>query len=140
MSRVIYSDTTATAGQESLRAAHGVRIVSREEEGTGVNSLPAGVYGFTYSPALPNAPLFAVRRYRSYETHKLASGETFLIGFTTPALAARLAAGEDAELTLQIQPDADGESTVLVTIPCDRIRQHRGYSAPNERGFTLTVG
>ena len=138
MSRVVYQDTPATAGQESLRAANGVRIVTSTEEGTGVNALPSGVYGFTYSPALPNAPLFAVRRFRSYETHKVASGEVFVIGFTTADAAERLASDED--VTVQIQPEPDGDSQILVAIPYSRVRHHRGYAAPNERGFTVTVG
>src|SRR5919198_4598927 len=49
---------------------------------------PGGVYGFTYSPALPNAPLFAERRFRCYETHKLADGEVFIVGFTDVVSAA----------------------------------------------------
>ena len=77
MSRVSYANTPSTLDQETLRTTHKVRIVSPEEEGTGVNALPGGVCGFTYSPGLPNAPLFAERRFRSYETHKLASGEIF---------------------------------------------------------------
>ena len=139
MSRVVYQDTPATAGQEALRAANGVRLVSSVEEGTGVNALPSGVYGFTYSPALPNAPLFAVRRFRSYETHKLANGEIFVIGFATADAAVRLKS-EGEEITAQIQPEPDGESTVLVAIPYARVRHHRGYAAPNEHGFTVTVG
>src|ERR1043166_8114187 len=126
MSRVTYANTPATVDQEALRAAHNVRLVAPDEEGTGVNALPGGVYGFTYSPALPNAPLFAVRRFRSYETHKLASGEVFVIGFATADAAVRLKP-EDGEVTLQIQPEPDGESTVLVAIPYSRVRHHRGY-------------
>ena len=81
MSRVVYANTATTADQDALRVAHQVRPVTEAEEGTGVNALPGGVFGFTYSPGLVNAPLFAVRRYRSYETHKLPSGETYVIGF-----------------------------------------------------------
>ena len=66
MSRVVYVTQTDNADQELLRVAHQVRLVSEHEEGTGVNALPGGVFGFTYSPGLPNAPLFAVRRYRTY--------------------------------------------------------------------------
>ena len=138
MSRVIYSDQTASLDQESLRAGHQVRLVSGAEEGTGVNALPPGVYGFTYSPALPNAPLFAVRRYRSYDTHKLASGEACVIGFATPEHAAQLAASP--ETTITIQPEADATANVLVTVPYSRIRRHRQYAAPNEHGFSVTVG
>ena len=61
MSRVSYTNIADTADQEQLRAAHGVRLVTETEEGTGVDRLPGGVYGFTYSPGLPNAPLFAVQ-------------------------------------------------------------------------------
>ena len=138
MSRVVYTEQTASGDQESLRAVHQVRLVTGAEEGTGVNALPAGVYGFTYSPALPNAPLFGVRRYRSFETHKLAGGEVCVIGFATPDDAARLAA--HAEATITIQPEADSEAHLLVMVPYSRIRRHRQYAAPNERGFQVTVG
>lgn len=138
MSRVVYSDNTATADQESLRLAHQVRLVSDTEEGTGVNGLPRGVYGFTYSPGLPNAPLFAVRRYRSYETHKLPSGEVFVIGFVKPDVARALSTATQ-ETTLQIHPQPEAGFDALVTIPYSRIRHHRQYAAPNQDGFTVTV-
>ncbi len=47
MSRVSYTTIVDTADQEQLRAAHGVRLVTEREEGTGVDRLPDGVYGFT---------------------------------------------------------------------------------------------
>lgn len=138
MSRVVYTEFASTPEQDALRQRHQVRAVQPEEEGSGVNALPAGVFGFTYSPALPNAPLFAVRRYRSYETHKVASGEVFVIGFVTPAEAARLNAAAE-ELTVRIQPQPEDDSTELVLIPYSRIRHHRQYAAPNQHGFTVTV-
>jgi hypothetical protein len=138
MSRVVYSDTPATVDQEALRALHQVRVVASAEEGTGVNQLPGGVYGFTYSPALPSAPLFATRRYRSYETHKVASGEIYVIGFATAEDAAKLAANGE-ELTVRIQPAPEDTATTLVKIPYSRIRHHRQYAAPNQHGFTVTV-
>jgi hypothetical protein len=138
MSRVVYADNTATPDQELLRLAHQVRIVADDEEGNGVNALPGGVYGFTYSPGLPNAPLFAVRRYRSYETHKLPGGDVFVIGFARPDIARELStAGQ--EMTLQIHPQPEGDYVTLVTIPYSRIRHHRQYAAPNQDGFTVTV-
>lgn len=138
MSRVIYSETPATADQESLRTEHQVRLVASEEEGTGVNALPGGVYGFTYSPGLPNAPLFAVRRYRSYETHKLASGEVFVIGFLTPE-SQRLITSSLTDVTVQLQPEPEGDATILARIPYARIRQHRQHAAPNQHGFSVTL-
>lgn len=138
MSRVVYADNTATADQELLRIAHQVRLVTEAEEGNGVNALPGGVYGFTYSPGLPNAPLFAVRRYRTYETHKLPSGDVFVIGFAQPDVVRGLST-TGQEMTLQIHPAPEGEHVTLVTIPYTRIRQHRQYAAPNQDGFTVTV-
>ncbi len=138
MSRVTYADNRATVDQEALRIAHQVRLVTDAEEGTGVNALPGGVYGFTYSPGLPNAPLFAVRRYRSYETHKLANGEVCVVGFATPEVAEQLSSSP-AEITVVIQPEPDDAAQTLVTIPYSRVRTHRQYAAPNQHGFTVTV-
>jgi len=138
MSRVTYANTPATLDQEALRVAHNVRVVSPAEEGTGVNSLPGGVYGFTYSPALPNAPLFAERRFRSYETHKLAGGEIFVIGFADVESAAALEA-KSGEQTLVIQPEPDATANMLVKVPYSRMGHHRQYAAPNQHGFTVTV-
>jgi hypothetical protein len=138
MSRVSYANTPSTIDQEALRTTHRVRIVSPAEEGTGVNALPKGVYGFTYSPGLPNAPLFAERRFRSYETHKLANGDVCIIGFADVETAAILVSSS-AEQTIQVQPEPDEKSNVLVKIPYARIRQHRQYAAPNQHGFTVTI-
>src|SRR5581483_1751832 len=138
MSRVVYENTPSTIDQEALRKTHGVRLVSGAEEGTGVNALPGGVYGFTYSPALPNAPLFAERRFRSYETHKLAKGEIFVIGFADVNAAATLASS-DGEHTIVIQPQPDGAANILVKLPYSRIQHHRQYAAPNQHGFTVTL-
>ena len=138
MSRVVYADNSATPDQELLREAHQVRIVSEEDEGNGVNALPGGVYGFTYSPGLTNAPLFAIRRYRSYETHKLPSGDVFIVGFAKADVARELSIATQ-EMTLQIHPQPESEYQTLVTIPYSRIRHHRQYAAPNQDGFTVTV-
>ena len=138
MSRVTYANTPATGAQQSLRQTHQVRLVAAAEEGHGVNSLPGGLYGFTYSPALDNAPLFATRHYRSYETHKLANGEVLVVGFAAPDVAAQLAAATN-EITVVIQPEPDEQAATLVTIPYTRIRQHRQYAAPNQHGFTVTL-
>jgi hypothetical protein len=139
MSRVVYSEFDVTPEQEALRQRHQVRLVEASEEGNGVNALPNGLFGFTYSPALPNAPLFATRRYRSYETHKTPSGEVFVIGFATAEDAARLQSSSE-DVTIQIQPQQEDGHAVLVEISYARIRHHRQYAAPNQQGFTVTVG
>src|SRR5215208_5544081 len=108
MSRVVYADNAATPDQELLREAHQVRLVSEEEEGNGVNALAGGVYGFTYSPGLPNAPLFALRRYRSYETHRLPSGDVFVIGFAKSEAARELSTASQ-QMMIQIHPAPEAE-------------------------------
>jgi hypothetical protein len=128
----------ATADQEALRVAHRVRVVTEAEEGTGINALPGGVYGFTYSPGLSNAPLFAVRRFRSYELHKLPSGDAFVIGYAKADVARQLSTTAQ-EITIQIHPQAEQDYDTLVTIPYSRIRRHRQYAAPNQDGFLVTV-
>ena len=92
-----------------------------------MSKLPGGVYGYTYSPGLPAAPLFAIRRYRSYETHKLPSGEVYVIGFAKSDGARDLSTASE-EMTLQIHPQPENDYTTLVTIPYPRIRQHRQYA------------
>ncbi|MGH9255939.1 MAG: hypothetical protein ACRD3C_15380 [Vicinamibacterales bacterium] len=139
MSRVTYTNIADSADQEQLRMAHGVRLIRDDEEGTGVNALPGGVYGFTYSPGLPNAPLFTMKRYRSYEIHKLATGETFVIAFADPD-AARQIASVAGDATVRVQPDSLQAAAVLVEIPYSRIRHHRQYAAPNQEGLTVTLG
>ena len=138
MSRVVYSETKDTADQEALRIAHQVRIVASPEEGNSVSHLPGGVYGYTYSPGLQGAPLFAVRRYRSYETHKLPSGDVYVIGFAKADVARALSTTTE-EMTIQIHPQPEGDYGTLVTIPYAKIHQHRQYAAPNQEGFTVTV-
>ena len=128
---------TATQAQDALRGTNKVRLVTEAEEGTGVNALPAGVYGFSYSPGLTNAPLFAVQRYRSFEIHKIAD-ETVVIAFATADDAGRLESSRE-EITLRLQPQPEDGRETLVQIPYSRIRQHRQYAAPNQHGFTVTV-
>ena len=137
MSRVVLTNTPATADQEALRQRHGVRVVTDAEEGTGVDALPGGIYGFTYSPTLPNAPIFAARRYRSYETHKLESGEVFAVGFASAETAGQVQSAD--EVTVVIQPEPADQANTLVTIPYSRISQRRQYAAPNQHGFTVTL-
>jgi hypothetical protein len=138
MSRVTYANTPATLDQETLRSTHAVRVVTTAEEGMGINALPGGVYGFTYSPALANAPVWAARRYRSYETHKLADGEVFVIGFADVETVAKLES-TSGEQTIQIRPEPELHANVLVKIPYSRISHHRQYAAPNQDGFTVTI-
>src|SRR3954469_22074843 len=134
MSRVTYTDMTATGAQDTLRGTNRVRLVTEAEEGTGVNALPTGVYGFTYSPGLTSAPLFAVRRYRSFEIHKV-EGDTLVVAFATADDAGRLESSVEP-ITIRVQPQPEDGRETLVYVPYSRIRQHRQNASPNEHGFT----
>jgi hypothetical protein len=138
MSRVVYTKTTSTDAQVALRAEHRLRVVTAEEEGTGVDALPDGVYGFTYSPGLAAAPLFAVKRFRNYETHKRFDGETHLLGFVTEAEAERIAANSET-VPVEIRPDPTADAATLVALPYGRIKQNRQHAAPNQESFSATV-
>ncbi len=83
MSRVVYELSKAAPDQERVREALGLRPVTDAEEGLGVNAVPNGVFGFTYSPAMENSPLYHARRFRCYETHRLADGSVNLLGFVS---------------------------------------------------------
>ena len=86
-----------------------------------------------------NAPLFAVRRYRSYETHKLPSGEVFVIGYAQRRGRARSVDAAAGDRRCRFTRSRTTRLRTLVTIPYSRIRQHRQYAAPNQDGFTVTV-
>ena len=123
--------------REALRREHGVRLVGGDEEGSPASALPTGVYGFTGSPVLAS-PLFATRQYRNFEVHQLATGVT-LVGFVTPADAARLAHSGGDTVTVRVHPDAEGDATSIVSIPYDRIAQHRQYAVRNAAAVSLQV-
>jgi hypothetical protein len=76
--------------------------------------------------------------FRSYEAHKLPSGEVTLIGFAS-ADAARQLTTAPQDVTIQVQPHPEPEQDTLVEIPYSRIRTHKQYAAPNQHGFTVTV-
>ena len=138
MSRVTYTNVEDTPEQAGLREAHRVRLVSEAEEGSGLNRLPVSVYGFTYSPGIDEAPLFAKRSFRSYEAHKLANGDVTLVGFSSADSARQLTTSTE-DIQLQVQPQPEPGQDTLVEIPYSRIRRHRGYAAPNQHGFSVTV-
>jgi hypothetical protein len=103
------------AAKEAARTRHGVRLVDAKDEGTGIASLPNGVYGFTYSPGM-ESPLFATEKYHSYEIHKLSDGSVRILGFVTAEKKAELESNNDI-LELQVFPTAWADSDQFVVIP-----------------------
>ena len=124
---------------EELRANHKVRIVSEEEDGTGINNLPGGVYGFTYSPAADNFPLFKKRVLRSYESHKLSDGTAILLGFITEGESLQMSAGRES-VTIHLFPEPQEEAINLTLVPMTRVTSHKEHSNRSETGLELQLG
>jgi len=138
MSRVVHAEIATTPEQLALRETHTLRTVTAEEEGTGVDALPDGVYGFTYSPGISNAPLFAVQRFRNFETQKRFDGETYLLGFLSAEAAAQVAGGT-AEVRVELYPEPREGAATLVELPYARIRGSQQHAAPNQDFFSAVV-
>ena len=133
-------NASSETAREALRREHGVRLVTANEQGIAAEQLPDGVYGFTSSPALAS-PLFATRQYRNFEIHRLPNGGTSVVGFLTPADAAALTrASSPAPVSITVHPDMEGDATVILSLPYDRIVQHRQYSIRNAAAIALQVG
>jgi hypothetical protein len=138
MSRVNYANVIATKEQEMLRISNKVKLINEVLEGTGIDALPGGIYGFTFSPALHNSPLFRAKHFRSYEIHKLDTGLVCLIGFVQIVDATRF---KDAKETFDvlIQPEPEPDADVLLAIPYSCISQHHQFSVPTDHGIKIAV-
>jgi hypothetical protein len=122
--------------REALRRQHGVRLVEPAEEGSSIQQLPDGVYGFTHSPAIA-APLFRTFRYRAFEMHRVG-GEALIVAYVAPAEAERLRAATGA-IGLTVHHDREGDADTLIVIPYSRIARHRQYSVRNTEGLELEL-
>ncbi len=139
MSRVVYEQAKAAPEQEKLRVEHALRLVTPQEEGLGVNAVPNGVYGFTYSPAMENSPLYAERRFRCYETHRWQDGTVHMLGFVSAEDAKKLEHQTDA-VEICVQPEPEEGAEHFVALPHARILHHRLVSVRTEHGVTMKVG
>ncbi len=122
----------------ALREEHGVRPLTEAEEGTGIDQLPEGVYGFTCAVGQWDAPLFRRKIFLSYEMHKLRDGSPVLIGYVSPEDAERMKHRESA-VTIHLFPDRQEGATELVSIPLERVRRHRQHSERTGRGLELEL-
>ena len=125
-------------GREALRARHQVRALKDSEEGLGVYRLPAGVYGFTYSPLLQDFPLFQTSRLKTFEVHKLGNESIVLIGFVNEQTASDLENAGD-EITARLFPDVREDAARLVAIPLSRVNRIKEYSTRETGGLELKI-
>lgn len=123
---------------EKIRSARKLRPLAEDESGDGVDNLPKGVYGFTYSPALENFPLFKDRDLRCYEGHKLADGSVVLLGFLTAEEKQKLE-NTSAKATIHLFAEPTGDVDELVSLPMSRVLGHVEYSQRGGKGLELSI-
>ncbi len=124
---------------ETLRTEHKLRPVTDEESGTGVDRLAKGVYGFTYSPAVENFPLFKERDLRTYEGHKLADGSVHVLGFLTAA-EKQTADEASGTGTIHLFAEPKDDATELVRIPMKRVKRSVEHSQRGDKGLEIELG
>jgi len=129
-----------TAEQTSgLRTSRNLRALTSDEAGSALPALPAGIYGFTYSPNFEQTPLFQGKSFQSFEFHKLADGSVELVGFMMSSDAQRLRAG-DPSVEVKLYPDPWQDAQELVSVPMDRIaRSTRRPARDNGCPYTLKL-
>lgn len=110
--------------RQALRDSSNLRIVTAKEEGTDVQFLPAGVYGFTGAPAAAEIPLFSKPYFECFEIHKLAGGETAWVGYLTEQERAGYQQGGE-HLTLDLYPEPHEQATCLVRVTETRVERRR---------------
>jgi hypothetical protein len=122
-----------------LRSQRNLRALQTEEEGFAIPALPVGIYGFTYSPNFEETPLFANKRFQTFEFHKLAGGAVELIGYVTAAEAERVNAGESGT-EVHLYPDPWKDADRVVSLPLGRLARTKQRPArDNGCAYTLRL-
>ena len=124
--------------REALRTLHQVRPLTAEEEGTGVDRLPRGVWGYTHSPAVENSPLFRRKLFYNFEVHKASDGEVYLIGFLRPDTAALVETNPQA-LDILLFPVPQDDAVTPVSILVSRLVRHKEQSFRDAKGLELKL-
>lgn len=128
-----------TPEREALRSANGVRVVTREEEGTGVRYLPGGVYGFTGAPATAELPLFGKPMYEAFEIQKLADGGLVFVGYVTADEKKVIEAGSEP-VVVDLYPEPRDAANTLVTIPGERVDRRRPPTRDHGNSMKVDIG
>lgn len=116
--------------KEKLRSERKLRMVTRAEDGVSIEFAPAGVYGFTYSPATEGTPLFSLSSFQIFEVHKLSGEDVHLIGYLSEADAKSFATAKDSA-ELKLYPEPYGEAKTMVSVPQKRILRAKPASRDN---------
>ena len=106
--------------RENIRSQHGVKVVDAVQAGESAQKLPAGLYGFTYTPFGNETPLFANPSALSYEVHTLDAGQIHAICFATPETAALVASGKETDF-IEVFPEIADQANVAISLPVSRM-------------------
>jgi hypothetical protein len=117
--------------REALRARHNVRELTAEEDGTGWQRLPSGIYGFVFVPVLGDFPLFRTAKLHNFEVHKVGPSELLLVGYASPEAA--------AQLEIRLCPDPRQDASMLVSIPLARVIKIKETSAREDGSLALQL-
>jgi hypothetical protein len=124
------------------RVRHNVRSIRVLEEGFGLDKLPNGVFGFTFSPSCEDSPLFRERSPHSFEVHKLRDGQRFLLGFVSSADKAKIGhCGSEvrSEAHVFLHPHAETNAAEAVCIPVSRVARFKDYRPEKSAGMEIMV-
>ncbi len=127
----------ATQTSEELRERNKVQLVSGDHEGAPLNKMPAGFYGFTFSPASFEAPLFFRNSFLSFEVHRVGN-DALILGYVEPEVAAALEGAQD-DVTIDMYPVAKEKSTALVAITHSRMANPKPPDRAHSNRMRLTV-
>jgi len=151
-----YSGTTYSVRQRDYRARNGLRELSELESGRALRAMPPSTFGFIASfdfvmdrgEVQTWLPALTVRRFPTpdrfedfpFEVVALSGRHPAVLGFSTEAGSAVLAAAETTKVMISARPR--GDLTTLVLIPTLRLARlgiRLVEAGPGRRYFVLDV-
>jgi hypothetical protein len=121
--------------REELRKNRELRVVAGDEEGGDVFRLPNGLYGFTYSPAYKEMPIYAKKPLHAFEVHRLKDGTVHMVGYVTPEVLQKIEA-KTGMVEAILYPDPFQNATALVSLSLDDMQPAK-KAISREEGFPL---
>lgn len=134
------SNTESAIGGEleKLRAERKLKLIADSDVGSAAEFAPAGVYGFTYSPAAEGLPIFNKHHFQIFEVHKLHDEAVHLVGFMSDEHAEALRTANTAT-ELRLYPQVYENAKRVVSVPRDRIVRARPPSRENGNWMGVIV-
>jgi hypothetical protein len=109
------------AEREEIRRKHGVRVVTKEEEGESVRYIRGGVYGFTYAPQTTECGLFAKHTFLSFEVHTLGDNSVKLIVAMTGEMKKKVET-ESSLAEIEFYPEPYGTAHECMVLAYETLR------------------